>query len=224
MLLLAPLLPAMPISVGDSRTYYKGLMATTMDEIMTKVAIVGGGSVGLSTSLLLMDYGKAKHCRFRISVYEKRWTRSPNGKVMWKGAEENNNRRYQVVTIQSNVWSLLPPHVQNALFPRDGQPGSDQFVEMWPYGPDSPQEVGAPRNIPIKVVEDTLLAVVQTAEATRGGHEVTLHPEEIQEKHLEDNSYDYVIFACGSGSVPDTLFAIVQLYADHNSGIHATLS
>lgn len=31
---LAPLLPSMPISVGDSRTFYKGLMATSMCDIM----------------------------------------------------------------------------------------------------------------------------------------------------------------------------------------------
>ena len=31
---IAPLLPAMPISVGDSRTTYKGLKATSMSEIM----------------------------------------------------------------------------------------------------------------------------------------------------------------------------------------------
>lgn len=31
---VGPLLPSMPISVGDSRTYYKGLMASSMPEIM----------------------------------------------------------------------------------------------------------------------------------------------------------------------------------------------
>ena len=31
---IAPLLPSMPVSVGDSRTYYKGLMAATMAEVM----------------------------------------------------------------------------------------------------------------------------------------------------------------------------------------------
>ena len=31
---LAPILPTMPISVGDSRTYHRGLMATSMAEIM----------------------------------------------------------------------------------------------------------------------------------------------------------------------------------------------
>jgi glutaconate CoA-transferase subunit B len=32
---IAPILPSMPISVGDSRTFYKGIMASTMDEIMS---------------------------------------------------------------------------------------------------------------------------------------------------------------------------------------------
>ena len=31
---VAPQLPTMPISVGDSRTFYRGLMATTMCEVM----------------------------------------------------------------------------------------------------------------------------------------------------------------------------------------------
>ncbi len=31
---VGPLLPSMPISVGDSRTYYKGLVSTSMPEIM----------------------------------------------------------------------------------------------------------------------------------------------------------------------------------------------
>ena len=31
---VAPILPTMPISVGDSRTFYRGLMATSMAEIM----------------------------------------------------------------------------------------------------------------------------------------------------------------------------------------------
>lgn len=31
---VGPLLPTMPISVGDSRTFYKGIMASTMNEIM----------------------------------------------------------------------------------------------------------------------------------------------------------------------------------------------
>jgi glutaconate CoA-transferase subunit B len=31
---LAPLLPTMPISVGDSRTFYRGLMATSMADVM----------------------------------------------------------------------------------------------------------------------------------------------------------------------------------------------
>lgn len=31
---VAPLLPTMPVSVGDSRTYFKGLMATSMADVM----------------------------------------------------------------------------------------------------------------------------------------------------------------------------------------------
>src|SRR5512133_1295343 len=31
---IGPILPTMPISVGDSRTYYRGIMASSMNEIM----------------------------------------------------------------------------------------------------------------------------------------------------------------------------------------------
>ena len=34
---VAPLLPRMPISVGDSRTFFRGLMATSMNDIMKAV-------------------------------------------------------------------------------------------------------------------------------------------------------------------------------------------
>ena len=33
---VAPLLPQMPISVGDSRTFFRGIMAGSMAEIMTR--------------------------------------------------------------------------------------------------------------------------------------------------------------------------------------------
>jgi len=49
---LAPLLPSMPISVGDSRTFYSGLMATSMAEVfeacqrgMVDYAFLGGAQI-----------------------------------------------------------------------------------------------------------------------------------------------------------------------------------
>ncbi len=68
---IAPLLPAMPISVGDSRTTYKGLKATSMAEIMElcQVGIVdycflGGAQIdkygNLNSTIIGNDHSKPK--------------------------------------------------------------------------------------------------------------------------------------------------------------------
>lgn len=67
---IAPLLPSMPISVGDSRTFYKGLMAATMNEIMENCqrglvdyCFLGGAQIdkyGNLNSTLIGSYEKPK--------------------------------------------------------------------------------------------------------------------------------------------------------------------
>ena len=42
---LAPLLPSMPISVGDSRTFYRALMATSMTDVRGMTAVSGNPRV-----------------------------------------------------------------------------------------------------------------------------------------------------------------------------------
>ena len=83
----------------------------------------------------------------------------------------------QVVTIQSNVWSKLPLSAQHALFGEDGQ--GPHHIEMWPYSPDSPQEIGSPRNIPIKKIEDILLELIQKQDG------VSLHGRVMREEDVE---------------------------------------
>ncbi len=63
---LAPQLPSMPISVGDSRTFYKGLMATSMTDIleacqrgMVDYTFLGGAQIdvyGNLNSTIIGDY------------------------------------------------------------------------------------------------------------------------------------------------------------------------
>ncbi|MEW6358029.1 MAG: CoA-transferase [Planctomycetota bacterium] len=55
---LAPLLPSMPISVGDSRTFHKGLMATSMGDIleacqrgMVDYTFLGGAQIDMYGNL-----------------------------------------------------------------------------------------------------------------------------------------------------------------------------
>lgn len=115
------------------------------------VEVAGGGPVGLMFAILLrILLGIA----VRVRVYDRRWKRSAD-RIQWKGRQEGNNRRRQVVTLQSNVLALLPPEVLLRLF------GNGQVVEVWPHGPDSPVENGRPRNIRLRLIEDCLLALAQ---------------------------------------------------------------
>src|SRR5688572_30148798 len=68
---VAPLLPTMPISVGDSRTFYKAMMATSMADIMetcqrgmVDYTFLGGAQIdahgNLNSTLIGTDYAKPK--------------------------------------------------------------------------------------------------------------------------------------------------------------------
>ena len=67
---MAPLLPAMPISVGDSRTFHRGLMATSMTDIldacqrgMVDYMFLGGAQIdayGNLNSTVIGDHHKPK--------------------------------------------------------------------------------------------------------------------------------------------------------------------
>ena len=67
---LAPILPSMPISVGDSRTFHRGLMATSMTDIleacqrgMVDYTFLGGAQIdafGNLNSTVIGDYNAPK--------------------------------------------------------------------------------------------------------------------------------------------------------------------
>ena len=67
---LAPVLPSMPISVGDSRTFHRALMATGMNDVMdaccrgmVDYTFLGGAQIdpyGNLNSTVIGDYGKPK--------------------------------------------------------------------------------------------------------------------------------------------------------------------
>jgi hypothetical protein len=126
-----------------------------------KVTVSGGGPVGLAFALLLADLMGP---RVSIRVYNGRWKREGRT-VVWKGIEEGNVRRQQVVTIQSRQFLKLPQEMQDHLF----TPGN--FTEMWPSGPDSINGAG-PRNIRISYIEDRLLDL-----ANRKRGQIELIPE-----------------------------------------------
>ena len=68
---VAPQLPTMPISVGDSRTFYRGLMATSMADVMETCqrgmmdyTFLGGAQIdaygNLNSTMIGTDYAKPK--------------------------------------------------------------------------------------------------------------------------------------------------------------------
>src|SRR5437867_669562 len=68
---IAPQLPTMPISVGDSRTFYRGLMATSMADIMETCqrgmidyTFLGGAQIdaygNLNSTMIGTDYSRPK--------------------------------------------------------------------------------------------------------------------------------------------------------------------
>ena len=121
--------------------------AKAHDQVL-RVTVAGGGPVGLSFALLLEHLMGE---RVAVRVYESRWAQD-GPRIVWKGADQGNARRQQVVTIQSRQFLKLPPYVQEGLF----VPGA--YTEMWPKGPDSIEDLG-PRNIRIASVENQLLAL-----------------------------------------------------------------
>lgn len=172
------------IGRGNRAVRRKPITVTSKTSHKTKVAIVGGGPVGLSLALRLKENTE----NFEMTIFERRWKLNPdNGRVEWQGKREGNNRRLQVVTLQSNVWSKLPKKAQDALFGEDGQ--GPHHVEMWPYGPDSPEQIGSPRNIPIRQIEDILLELIQQEDG------VTLNQRIMEKEDMEE--YDVIVLADG---------------------------
>ncbi|MEW2304228.1 FHA domain-containing protein [Streptomyces sp. NPDC006655] len=113
-----------------------------------RVAVAGGGPVGLSLALLLEHFLGSQA---QITVYDGRWRRQGRT-VTWKSRDEGNVRRQQVVTVQSRQYLAWPQEVRTRLF------DPEHYTEMWPSGPDS---VGDhhPRNMRIAYIEDRLLDI-----------------------------------------------------------------
>jgi len=155
-----------------------------------KVVVVGGGPVGLAFAAELKI---ALGARVSITVYESRWA-GRNERLHWKGQSEGNRRREQVVTVQSGVFRKLSPKLQQALFPDRG------YVEVWPYGSDSPVHLGRPRNIRIMDVEDRLLELVQ-------GMEIKLVGQRFEPQSSQLAGIDLLAVCDGAKSTTRAYFA-----------------
>lgn len=162
---LAPQLPAMPISVGDSRTFHKALMATSMSEVfqtcqrgMVDYTFLGGAQIdayGNLNSTVVGDYKKPK--------------------VRFPGSGGAND-------FASFCWQTIVMTAQN----------TKRFVEKLDFlttagyldGPGAREEAGLPKDTgPYKVITD--LAVLGYNEESKRMQVETLHPnvtfEQVQE-------------------------------------------
>jgi pSer/pThr/pTyr-binding forkhead associated (FHA) protein len=154
--------------------------ATIVASTILQVTVSGGGPVGLAFALLLTDLLGP---RVSIRIYNGRWKREGK-QVVWKGHDEGNVRRQQVVTIQSRQFLKLSQEMQDHLF----TPGN--FTEMWPKGPDSINDLG-PRNIRIAYIEDCLLDLANRKK------QIELIPEPFDaESHHDEIAGQHVLAIC----------------------------
>jgi hypothetical protein len=149
-----------------------------------RVVVAGGGPVGLSFALSLKSLMGE---RASITVYDGRWHDDGNGKLEWSGIYQGNARRQQVVTIQSRQYSKLPTAVISAIFSKGA------FTEMWPKGPDSPDALGAPRNVRIAHIEDALLSLAQSSN-------ILLSPRRFDAQEVDVTGEHALIIADGAAS------------------------
>ena len=155
-----------------------------------RVMVTGGGPVGLSFALTLKDLLGASA---EITVFDDRWMMRA-GTVGWKGREQGNRRREQVVTIQSGVSKDLPRAVENALF------GAGDSSVMWPYGRDSPPQYGRPRNVRIRHIEDGLLELARYSD-------IHLVPERYRPASAQNLECDVLAICDGANSSTRDHFA-----------------
>jgi 2-polyprenyl-6-methoxyphenol hydroxylase-like FAD-dependent oxidoreductase len=156
-----------------------------MDD-MLRITVIGGGPVGLIFSALVSSCMSEDQVRIRI--YDHRW-HPHRGHVEWKGPQQGNRRRQQVVTVQSRQYTLLPRHLFEHVFTRELS-GS-----IWPTGPDSVAGL-PPLNIRIADLENGLLDWV------RKSPQIELYSSRFEvERQLDDLRDEHLVVICdGAGS------------------------
>lgn len=183
---VAPLLPEMPISVGDSRTFYNAIMATSMQEMMTTCtrgmvdfAFLGGAQIdrfGNLNSTIIGDYAKPK--------------------VRFPGSGGAND-------FASLCWKTILMTVHSTA----------RFVEKVDFvttagyltGPGAREAAGLPPDSgPFKVVTD--LAIMGFDNDTKSMAVESLHPGVTIEQVIENTGFELVI--------PDTIVETLPPMAD----------
>ena len=170
---IAPELPQMPISVGDSRTFYRGIMAGSMSEMMTTAsrgqvdyAFLGGAQIdkfGNINSTVAGDFYKPK--------------------VRFPGSGGAND-------FASMCWKTMIMTVHSKA----------RFVEKLDFltspgyltGAGSREAAGlAPGSGPYKIITD--LAVMGFDEATKAMMVESLHPGVKIEQVIENTGFELII-------------------------------
>ena len=149
-----------------------------MDD-MLRITVIGGGPVGLIFSALISS--RMSEDEVRIRIYDHRW-HVHRGRVEWKGPEQGNRRREQVVTVQSRQYTLLPRQLFEHVFRREVS-GC-----IWPTGPDSIEGL-PPLNIRISDLEDGLLDWARKRpgiEFHSSEFEVKRQLDDLRDEHLVD--------------------------------------
>ena len=170
---MAPMLPEMPISVGDSRTFYKGVMAASMYEMMitcsrgmVDYAFLGGAQIdkyGNINSTIIGDYAKPK--------------------VRFPGSGGAND-------FASLCWKTIITTVHSKA----------RFVEKVDFltspgyltGPGAREEAGLPAGSgPYKIITD--LAIMGFDETTRALKVESIHPGVEIGQVIENTGFELVI-------------------------------
>jgi len=153
---VGPLLPRMPISVGDSRTFYRGLMATSMADIMetcqrgmVDYTFLGGAQIdpygNLNSTQIGADY---QHPKVRL----------PGS----GGANDLGSFCWRVL--------VITPHDRRRFVPRVDFVTTPGYLD----GPGAREAAGLPANTgPYKVI--TQLAVLGFDEASKRMRVESLH-------------------------------------------------
>ena len=170
---IAPMLPEMPISVGDSRTFFRAVMAGSMGEIMATCSrgfvdytFLGGAQIdkyGNINSTVIGDYYKPR--------------------VRFPGSGGAND-------FASFCWRILVLTVHS----------KSRFVERVPFitspgylsGPGAREEAGLPPGGgPYKIITD--LAVLGFDEKTRMMTLESLHPGVTLEKVKQETGFELTV-------------------------------
>ncbi len=168
---IGPLLPSMPISVGDSRTFYRGLVASSMPEVMetcqrglVDYTFLGGAQIdrygNINSTMVGTDFQKPK--------------------VRFPGSGGAND-------LASFCWKTM------MITPQDPQRFTDKidFITSPGYltGPGAREEAGLPPGSgPYKVI--TNLCVIGFDDETKQMKVESTHPGIEREKVIENSGFE----------------------------------